>query len=147
MANVKISQLTAKGSNIVATDRFAIAQDDGGGTFSSKYVTGAQVFNKTMVTYSAALTNLTLSDANKIIKTDRGTANDLRIPLNSSHAFPIGTEMIIFQHGAGQTTIAGTAGVTLHSTGGKTKTTGQYSVATLIKVGTDEWVLFGDITT
>jgi hypothetical protein len=90
---------------------------------------------------------LVLSDANKIIKTDRGTANDLRIPLNSSHAFPIGTEMIIFQHGAGQTTIAGTAGVTLHSTGGKTKTTGQYSVATLIKVGTDEWVLFGDITT
>jgi hypothetical protein len=41
----------------------------------------------------------------------------------------------------------GTAGVTLNSTGGKTKTTGQYSVATLIKVGTDEWVLFGDITT
>jgi hypothetical protein len=55
--------------------------------------------------------------------------------------------MIVYQHGAGQTTIAGTAGVTLNSTGGKTKTTGQYSVATLIKVDTDEWVLFGDITT
>ena len=44
MANVKISQLTAKGSNIAKTDRIAIAQDDGGGTFSSKYVTGEQLF-------------------------------------------------------------------------------------------------------
>jgi hypothetical protein len=44
MANVKISQLTAKGSKIATTDRVAIAQDDGGGTFSSKYVTGEQLF-------------------------------------------------------------------------------------------------------
>lgn len=44
MANVKVSQLTAKGSKIAPTDRVPIAQDDGGGTFSSKYVTGEQLF-------------------------------------------------------------------------------------------------------
>jgi hypothetical protein len=44
MANIKISQLTAKGSNISKTDRVAIAQDTGGGTFASKYVTGEQLF-------------------------------------------------------------------------------------------------------
>lgn len=43
MANVKISQLTAKGSKIASTDRVAIAQDTGGGTFASKYVTGAEI--------------------------------------------------------------------------------------------------------
>ena len=43
MANVKISQLTAKGSKIASTDRVAIAKDDGGGTFSSKYVTGEEI--------------------------------------------------------------------------------------------------------
>jgi hypothetical protein len=31
MADKKISQLTAKGSKIVAIDRVPIAQDDGGG--------------------------------------------------------------------------------------------------------------------
>jgi hypothetical protein len=44
MANIKISQLTAKGSNISKTDRVAIAQDTGSGTFASKYVTGEQLF-------------------------------------------------------------------------------------------------------
>lgn len=43
MANLKISQLTAKGNKIASTDRVAIAQDDGGGAFSSKYVTGAEI--------------------------------------------------------------------------------------------------------
>jgi hypothetical protein len=33
MADKKISQLTAKGSRIVASDRVPIAQDDGGGCF------------------------------------------------------------------------------------------------------------------
>lgn len=43
MADVKISQLPAKGSNIAATDRIMIAEDSGGGAFASKYVTGAQL--------------------------------------------------------------------------------------------------------
>lgn len=43
MADVKISQLPAKGSNIASTDRVMISEDAGGGTFTSKYVTGAQL--------------------------------------------------------------------------------------------------------
>jgi hypothetical protein len=147
MANVKISQLTAKGSNLVASDRLAIAEDAGGGTFTSKYVTGAEIVSKTINTYSLTLNNLVLADANKIIKVDNGSANDLRIPTNASHAFPIGTEIIVIQYGTGQTTIAPTAGVTMRSNGGKNKLSAQYSVATLIKIGTNEWTLFGDITT
>jgi hypothetical protein len=147
MANVKISQLTAKGSNIVATDRFAIAQDDGGGTFSSKYITGAEIVTKNINTYSSALNDLVLADANKIIKVDNNSANDLRIPTNTSQPFPIGTEIIVIQYGTGQTTVAPTATVTMRSSGGKNKLSAQYAQATLIKIGTNEWVLFGDITT
>lgn len=43
MANVKISQLTANAAKIASTDRVAIAKDTGGGTFASKYVTGAEI--------------------------------------------------------------------------------------------------------
>lgn len=75
------------------------------------------------------------------------SANNLTVPLNSSVAFPIGTQIVITQYGAGQTTIVATGGVTIRSAGGKLKLTGQYSAATLVKRATDEWYLFGDITT
>jgi len=146
MANVKISQLTAKGSNIVATDRFAIAQDDGGGTFSSKYVTGAEVRNRARATFTSQHT-LTLSDANKVVELNFNSGNNLIIPTNTAVAFPSGTIITLAQYGAGQVTIVADTGVTLRSSGGKTKTTGQYSVATLYKRDTNEWYLYGDITT
>jgi hypothetical protein len=88
---------------------------------------------------------LVLSDADKLVEMNVGSANDLTIPLNSSVAFPTGTQILLAQYGAGQTTIAATSGVTVRSNGGKLKLNVQYSGATLIKIGTDEWYLFGDI--
>ena len=146
MANVKISQLTAKGSKIAVTDRVAIAQDDGGGTFSSKYVLGSQVHNWELNKKSASYT-LVLTDAHHYVEMEVSSANDLTVPLNSSVAFPIGTEIRVTQLGTGQTTILGDTGVTIRTEGGKNKTVGQYSVATLFKRGTNEWYLFGDLTT
>jgi len=43
MAEIKISDLTAKGDNIANTDRFVIAESDGAGGFNSKYITGAEI--------------------------------------------------------------------------------------------------------
>jgi hypothetical protein len=42
MANVKISQLTAKGAHVEATDRIPIA-DFNGSTYDTKYITGEQL--------------------------------------------------------------------------------------------------------
>lgn len=90
---------------------------------------------------------LALSDADKLVEMNVGSANTLTVPLNSTIAFPIGTQILIAQYGAGQTTVTpATVGVTIRSNGGKTKLNGQYSGATLIKIATDEWYLFGDIT-
>jgi hypothetical protein len=88
---------------------------------------------------------LVLSDADKLVEMNVGSANNLTIPLNSSVAFPTGTQILLAQYGAGQTTIVATSGVTVRSNGGKLKLNVQYSGATLIKIGTDEWYLFGDI--
>jgi hypothetical protein len=101
----------------------------------------------TIVEKTSTLNNIVLSDLYKLIKTNNSSANDLRIPTNTGVAFPIGTQIIIVQYGTGQTTIAGTAGVTLRSSGGKTKIAAQYGMATLIKIDTNEWVLAGDLTT
>lgn len=89
---------------------------------------------------------LVLSDADKLVEMNVATANNLTVPLNSSRAFSVGTQILLAQYGAGQTTIVATSGVTIRSNGGKLKLNAQYSGATLIKIATDEWYLFGDIT-
>jgi len=98
---------------------------------------------------SSALTviNLALSNAEGVVVTTAALITDVRIPTNAGQAFPIGTKVTIIQEGAGQVTIAPTAGVTLNSEGGKTKTTAQYSVAHVVKTATDTWYAYGDITT
>lgn len=88
---------------------------------------------------------LVLSDADKLVEMNVGSANNLTVPLNSSVAFSTGTQILLAQYGAGQTTIVATSGVTIRSNGGKLKLNAQYSGATLIKIATDEWYLFGDI--
>jgi hypothetical protein len=88
---------------------------------------------------------LVLADADKLVEMNVGSANDLTIPLNSSVAFATGTQILLAQYGAGQTTIVPTSGVTVRSNGAKLKLNVQYSGATLIKIDTDEWYLFGDI--
>lgn len=99
---------------------------------------------QTIVTKTASAT-LALGEAGCIIEMNVGTANTLTVPPNSSVAFPINTRIDISQYGAGVCTITAGAGVTIRSAGGKLKTGGQYSGATLYKRGTDEWVLMGDI--
>lgn len=88
---------------------------------------------------------LVLTDADKLVEMNVATANNLTIPLNSTVAFGIGTQILLAQYGAGQTTLVATSGVTIRSNGAKLKLNVQYSGATLIKIATDEWYLFGDI--
>ena len=89
---------------------------------------------------------LRLTDADKVIEMNVGSANNLVIPTNTAYAFPVGTQIVLIQIGAGQTTLVPASGVTVRSSSSKLKLTGQYSGATLIKKATNEWYLFGDIT-
>lgn len=100
------------------------------------------IFDKKATSYT-----LVLGDAYKLIEMEVTSANTLTIPTNASVPFPLGTQILVSQLGTGQTTITPSGGVTLRSSGGKTKTSAQYSMCTLIKRGTNEWYLSGDITT
>ena len=148
MAEIRISQLTAKASNLATTDEFAIAEFVSGTTFTSKKITGAQLKNSVIKSATASTYNFILTDSHKTVMLIDGSSVAARIPLNSAVAFPIGTRIEIIQEGAGQITVQGTtAGVTLNSSGGKTKLAAQYAQATILKTATDTWYLFGDITT
>lgn len=43
MAEKRISELTAKGSNLQSTDLFEVSVDAGGGLYNTRYITGAQI--------------------------------------------------------------------------------------------------------
>lgn len=146
MAEKKISQLTAKGSNLEETDLFIISKSDGSGGYDTKYLTGAELKSLTVNTQTDTYT-FVLTDANKLVELNNAATKTFTIPTNSGVAFPIGTQITLAQIGAGQLRVAAAVGATLRSSGGKTKIAAQYGVATLIKRATDEWYLHGDITT
>jgi hypothetical protein len=85
---------------------------------------------------------LVLGDADKLVEMNVATANDLTVPAS---VFSAGTQILIAQYGAGQTTIVAGAGVTIRSNGAKLKLNVQYSGATLIFLSSSEAYLFGDI--
>ncbi len=115
--------------------------DSSGNILSSAVPAGSTVtFNRQAASYT-----LVLADAGKMVEMNVATANNLTVPLNSSVAFPIGTQIDVTQYGAGQTTFVATGGVTIRSTNSWLKMNAQYGAATLVKVGTDEWYLFGNI--
>ena len=89
---------------------------------------------------------LVLGDAYKIVEMNVSSGNTLTIPTNAQHSFPVGTQITVIQTGAGQTTIAGTSGVTVNSNGGKLKIVDQWGSATLIKRATDTWIAIGNLT-
>lgn len=95
----------------------------------------------------AASYTLALLDADLLVEMNVAGANNLTVPPNSTITFPIGTQILLAQYGAGQTTVVPDSGVTVNSSGGKLKLAARYSGATLIKIATNEWYLFGDITT
>jgi hypothetical protein len=116
-------------------------------TVSFDYAAGtALTLNaQTGTTYTFVLTDAAL----KLVTASNAAAQTYTIPLNSSVAYPTGSQINVIAIGAGQVTIVGAGGVTVASTGAtatQPKLRVQYSAATLMKVATDSWYVVGDIS-
>ena len=94
--------------------------------------------------YNAGSYTLVLTDRGKVVEQNVGSANTVTIPTDASVAFPVGTEILVFQVGAGQVTIAGAGGVTVRGTPGL-KIAAQYGGATLIKRAANDWIVMGNL--
>jgi len=89
---------------------------------------------------------LALGDEGSLIQINAGVAKTITIPLNANVAFPIGTQIRFSRKGAGQPIISGGGVVTVNSDGSQNQISPQHAVATIVKVDTDEWILFGSLT-
>ena len=90
--------------------------------------------------YTAALT-----DVGKLVSFTSGTAVAFTIPANATVAFSVGDQINVYQAGTAQVTITPAATVTVRSSGAKLKTKDQYSVATCVKIDTNEWIALGNL--
>jgi len=85
-----------------------------------------------------------IGDANNYVKFSAATAVVATVPPNSAVAFPVGTQIDLAQRGAGAVTVTEGSGVTVQTHASDTAVIdGQYGIATLVKVATNEWDLFG----
>lgn len=100
---------------------------------------------QTLTTIIADYT-LGAADAGKLVIVNSSTATVVTLPTNSAAAIAVGTHVDIARIGAGSVTINPDTGVTLRSTPGN-KLREQYSTGTIIKIGTDTWLLVGDLST
>jgi hypothetical protein len=153
-----LSSLTA--SQILALDGSGNIQSLAVATYPSltelSYVKGVTSAIQTQLNTKAAkliTTNrqtasytLALTDADLLVEMNVASANNLTVPPSGTTNFTIGTQIQIAQYGAGQTTVVSGVGVTIRSAGSRLKLNQQYSGATLIKIATDEWYLFGDLS-
>jgi hypothetical protein len=90
--------------------------------------------------YTAALT-----DVGKLINFTSNSAIVFTIPASTAVAFAVGDQINIYQGGSATATITPAATVTVRSSGAKLKTNDQFSVATCIKIDTNEWIAVGNL--
>lgn len=156
----QISANTGTGSNVLATSP----------TIATPTITGALTVSSTGITFSDAtvqttagtpsLTPINVQTASitlgssfvkdSFVQMNVASANTVTIPTDATYTYPIGASIDFQQLGAGQTSFVAASGVTFQaaSINGTTalKLRGQYSVATALKVASNTWALFGDLS-
>ena len=144
----------ADDSNVISPTAGGLVEIFGGlntnttGVINNRITINAEsspVTNLTINEQTGTAYTLVASDASKELRFTNAAAITLTIPLESGVNFPIGTEFILVQYGAGTVTVVGAGGVTLYSASSMTDLYEQYSSAALIKQALDQWLLVGDI--
>ena len=111
---------------------------------ADRTVGSAEYDSLTLNAQTGTTYTLVLADAHKLVTLSNASAITLTVPPNSSVAFETGDQVNLLQLGAGQVTVAAGSGVTLRAQNTRVKLNGQYALGTLVKIGTDEWVLVGN---
>ena len=106
---------------------------------------GLTVNAQTGTTYTAVKAD----GLNAIVTMDNASANTFRIPTDATYNFPTGTTLLVYQKGAGITTInAVTSGTTTIVSAGAVSAApilAQFKSAACIKIAANSWVVVGAI--
>jgi len=106
--------------------------------------TGPAFYNLVAVPQSNSYP-LDLIDATRLVQMTSSVPVTVTVPTNSAVPFATGAQIVVVQTGVGQVSIAPASGVTIYSVQNKRKLSEQYAVASLVKLGTDTWILTGSL--
>jgi hypothetical protein len=112
-------------------------------TLTNKTLT-APVINLSINAQTGTTYTPVLGDNGKLVTLNNSSAITLTVPTDVSVAYATGAQINLAQIGVGQVTVVGDSGVTVNGTPGL-KLRAQYSGATLVKTGSDSWLLLGDL--
>lgn len=115
-------------------------------TFGQLGSTLSPSVQRPIVSVSGTSKTFGLTDANSFQQCTNGSTVTLTVPTNASVAFPTGTEIDVWQQGAGQVVFAAAGGVTIQSVFSNLKIGNQYTGASLKYLGSDTWALTGNLT-
>lgn len=103
------------------------------------------IITPTFSNNSSTLTGI--EDGKMIMLNNSNSSGTLYVPTDSEYSFPTGSQINLIQTGDGQITItaSNTSATTINYTPGN-KLRAQYSAATLLKTGTNQWLLMGDLS-
>jgi hypothetical protein len=108
-------------------------------------IAGLTVNAQTGTTYTAVKAD----GLNSIVTMDNASANTFSIPTDATYNFPIGTTLVVYQKGAGITTIqAVTSGTTTVVSAGAVAAApvlARYKSAAAIKLAANSWTVVGGI--
>jgi hypothetical protein len=109
--------------------------------------TGPAKYDIPQGTYLSSIT-VTAQDISTLVKMNSSSVTVITIPLDgaSGYTFAVGTQILYTQLGVGQVRVEGSAGVALRTEGSRFTTKARYAVGSLIKIGTNEWLLSGNLT-
>jgi hypothetical protein len=152
MASKKIEELPLGNAINPATDLMHVAQWNGADYDSRHHpvqdVANALTATPLIIVDTVAATAYTFAAENYHHKRfTAATAVTATVPKNSVVPIPVGTRIRCTQAGVGQVTLTPVDGtVLLRSRDGALKSTAQYAVFEIEKVGTDEWDVLGDVS-
>jgi hypothetical protein len=107
--------------------------------------TGPAFFALTGAQYLNSIT-LTAGDAASLVRINSSSPTVVTVPNDSEYTFSTGTQIVLTQIGIGLVTITGAAGVNVLSEGSRYTTKARYAVASLIKLGSNSWLLSGNLS-
>lgn len=97
------------------------------------------------ITQKTSSFTLALADESNLMQVSSASSVVVTVPPNSSVAFAIGTQIVVARYGTGSVTFSPGSGVTIRSANSGLEIADQYGMAVVIKIGTNEWLLGGNI--
>ncbi len=139
--------------NTIHTDGSGIASwsmidltTDVTGLLPAANVNGGRTINaQTGTTYTFVLGDASNAGGSPLVTSSNGSAQTITVPPQSSVVWLAGAQIDVCQIGAGKMTIAQGSGVTISSKGSNKSAGGQNVCLSLVRTGSDAWLLIGDL--